>query len=210
VGKDGTSQERFTSRAMIETEQRLERATVRLEASRSHIVSDHHQARALARAEARGLILSAEQRDAFEQVTNAKGLSTIVGYAGTGKSAMLGVAREAWESAGYRVQGAALSGIAAENLEAGSGIVSRTIASLEHQWAQPTPPIASFVSTPCSIAPGSAARRSTGNPAGEPSASSSVSLNAHHIDRMFEMQKAISVLQAQSASAFAAAHTYVI
>lgn len=36
----------------------------------------------------------------------------------------------------YRVQGAALSGIAAENLEAGSGIASHTIASLEHQWAK--------------------------------------------------------------------------
>ncbi|HQR90613.1 MAG TPA: AAA family ATPase, partial [Caulobacter sp.] len=30
----------------------------------------------------------------------------------------------------------ALSGIAAETLEGGSGIASRTIASLEHQWAQ--------------------------------------------------------------------------
>jgi ATP-dependent exoDNAse (exonuclease V) alpha subunit len=34
------------------------------------------------------------------------------------------------------VRGAALSGIAAENLEGGSGIASRTIASLEHGWAR--------------------------------------------------------------------------
>jgi ATP-dependent exoDNAse (exonuclease V) alpha subunit len=82
------------------------------------------------------MVLSAEQRGAFEHVTDARGISNVIGYAGTGKSAMLGVAREAWESAGYTVHGAALSGIAAENLESGSGIASRTIASLEHQWGQ--------------------------------------------------------------------------
>jgi len=136
VGKDGRGEERFTSRAMIETEQRLERATAGLEAHRRHPVAEQLKERALARAEGRGLRLSVEQNTAFEHVTNAKGLGTVVGYAGTGKSAMLGVARDAWEAAGYEVQGAALSGIAAENLEAGSGIRSRTLASLEHQWAQ--------------------------------------------------------------------------
>ncbi|MBR7551402.1 AAA family ATPase, partial [Mycobacterium tuberculosis] len=34
------------------------------------------------------------------------------------------------------VHGAALSGIASENLEGGSGIQSRTLASLEYQWGQ--------------------------------------------------------------------------
>jgi len=135
LGKDGRGEERFTSRAMIETEQRLERATATLDARRRHGVGDRYRELALARAEARGLKLSNEQRGALEHVTNARGIGNVIGYAGTGKSAMLGVAREAWERAGYQVQGAALSGIAAEGLENGSGIASRTLASLEHQWA---------------------------------------------------------------------------
>ncbi|HUD93881.1 AAA family ATPase, partial [Sphingobium sp.] len=84
----------------------------------------------------RGMVLSPEQRGALEHVTDARGISSVIGYAGTGKSAMLGVARETWEAAGYEVRGAALSGIAAKNLETGSGIASRTIASFEHQWGQ--------------------------------------------------------------------------
>jgi len=136
VGKDGRGEERFTSRAMIETERRLERATVQLDARQHEAVADQHREAALARAEARGLRLTTEQQGALEHVTGTRGIRTVIGYAGTGKSAMLGVAREAWELGGCRVQGAALSGIAAENLETGCGIQSRTIASLEHQWGQ--------------------------------------------------------------------------
>ncbi|MGB3318277.1 MAG: Ti-type conjugative transfer relaxase TraA [Sphingopyxis granuli] len=135
LGRDGRGDDRFTSRSMLETEQRLERATAALDARRNHAVVDRHRERALASASARGLDLSAEQRGALEHVTSSRGVSNVIGYAGTGKSAMLGVAREAWEAAGYQVQGAALSGIAAEGLENGSGIGSRTLASLEHQWA---------------------------------------------------------------------------
>ncbi len=136
LGKDGRGQDRFTSREMVETETRLERATVRLEAGRRHGLDEQHRKLALVRAEMRGLVLSSEQRSAFDHVTKGQGLGVVIGYAGTGKSAMLGVAREAWESAGYSVRGVALSGIAAENLESGSGIASRTIASMEHQWAE--------------------------------------------------------------------------
>jgi Ti-type conjugative transfer relaxase TraA len=136
LGKDGKGHDRFTSREMIESEQRLERATIRLEARRSHAVPDRYREMALANAKERGMDLSSEQRGALEHVTSAKGVSNVIGYAGTGKSAMLGVAREAWVRAGYTVQGAALSGIAAEGLEHGSRIPSRTLASLEHQWAQ--------------------------------------------------------------------------
>jgi len=136
LGCDGKGDERFTSRDMIEVEDRLQRAAT-IMADR-----DHHRAgapfitRALAAAEARGLVLSGEQRAAFDHVTEDRDLGVVIGYAGTGKSAMLGVAREAWEGAGLSVRGAALSGIAAENLEVGSAIASRTIASLEHQWAR--------------------------------------------------------------------------
>uniref|UniRef100_B0SXV9 Ti-type conjugative transfer relaxase TraA n=1 Tax=Caulobacter sp. (strain K31) TaxID=366602 RepID=B0SXV9_CAUSK len=136
LGQDGRGQDRFTSREMIAVEDRLHRASALMAERRAHRVSELDQRRALTRAEQRGLVLSGEQKAAFEHVTATRDLGVVVGYAGTGKSALLGVAREAWEDAGYRVQGLALSGIAAENLEGGSGIASRTIASLEHQWSQ--------------------------------------------------------------------------
>jgi Ti-type conjugative transfer relaxase TraA len=136
LGQDGRGEDRFTSRDMIETEQRLQRAAELMAQRERHRVSEDDRKGALARAEARGLLLSGEQRAAFEHVTDGRGLGVVIGYAGTGKSAMLGVAREAWEEGGWSVRGLALSGIAAENLESGSGIASRTIASMEHGWAQ--------------------------------------------------------------------------
>lgn len=136
LGKDGRGNDHFTSRDMIEVEARLERASQAMAERERHRVADRDKEGALASAESRGLTLSGEQRAAFDHATDGKDLGVVVGYAGTGKSAMLGVAREAWERAGYEVRGAALSGIAAENLEAGSAIPSRTIASLEHQWVQ--------------------------------------------------------------------------
>nr|WIE93421.1 Ti-type conjugative transfer relaxase TraA [Mesorhizobium sp. WSM4875] len=136
LGKDGRGDDRFTTRQMIETEQRLHRAAERMAREEQHAVSDQDRVTALADARHRGLVLSGEQSDALDHITDGRGLGVVVGFAGTGKSAMLGVARQAWAAAGYEVRGAALSGIAAENLESGSGIASRTIASLEHSWGQ--------------------------------------------------------------------------
>ncbi|HVK80960.1 MAG TPA: MobQ family relaxase, partial [Verrucomicrobiae bacterium] len=136
LGRDGRDEERLTTRAMLTTEQRLVRDAAELAASREHAVPRGDAAVALAAEAVRGVRLSAEQRAAFDHVLRAPGLALVIGYAGTGKSTMLGAAREAWEGAGYQVRGASLSGIAAENLEGGSGIASRTLASLEHGWAQ--------------------------------------------------------------------------
>ncbi|WP_267350651.1 Ti-type conjugative transfer relaxase TraA, partial [Sphingomonas sp. GM_Shp_2] len=136
LGEDGRGQARFTSREMIVVEERLEQGAGALAARDGHGVGVRHGQAAIEAAASRGMVLSGEQRAAFDHVTGSADLSAVVGYAGSGKSAMLGVAREAWEGAGYTVRGAALSGIAAENLEGGSGIGSRTIASLEYQWAK--------------------------------------------------------------------------
>ena len=136
LGKDGRGEDRFTTRDMIEAEQRLHRAAEMMAGKERHEVSDRDREAALARAEQRGLVLSGEQAEALAHVTDGRDLGVVVGYAGTGKSAMLGIAREAWEAAGFEARGVALSGIAAENLESGSGIASRTIASMEHGWTQ--------------------------------------------------------------------------
>ncbi|OYW84808.1 MAG: conjugal transfer protein TraA, partial [Sphingobium sp. 32-64-5] len=135
LGKDRAGRERFSSRAMLETEQRLEADANVLGARRGHGVSAWEIA-AAGRAGAGGLALSEGQQRALEHVTAAEDLALVVGFAGSGKSTMLAAARYAWEAQGYQVRGAALSGIAAEGLEGGSGIASRTIASLEYAWAR--------------------------------------------------------------------------
>ncbi len=130
LGKDARGRERWTTREMVEVERRLEGHAERI-AGHAHGVDRRHREAALGTRE-----LGPEQRAAYEHVTGERGLALVVGYAGTGKSTMLGAAREAWEGQAYTVHGAALSGIAAESLEGGSGIHSRTLASLEHSWGQ--------------------------------------------------------------------------
>ncbi|MFA6118232.1 MAG: Ti-type conjugative transfer relaxase TraA [Sphingomonas sp.] len=136
LGRDGQGEDRLTSREMIEAEQRLQRAASLMAERDRHGLPTTAMDRAIDAAGSNGLILEGDQKAALSHIARPSDLAIVVGYAGTGKSAMLGVAREAWEGAGFTVHGAALSGIAAEGLENGSGIGSRTIASMEHGWAQ--------------------------------------------------------------------------
>src|SRR5579872_5842452 len=104
LGADGRGEDRFTTREMIEAEQRLHCATELMAETERHSVRDVDREAALARAEQRGLVLSGEQAEALTHVTDGRDLGVVVGYAGTGKSAMLGVACEAWEATGYEVR----------------------------------------------------------------------------------------------------------
>lgn len=135
LSHDGRGDQRFTTGSMLNVEEALTRDAATL-AAQSHAVSKSDVQRTIATAAQRGMVLGADQERALIHVARQPGLSLVVGFAGSGKSAMLGVAREAWAASGYTVRGTALSGIAAENLEAGSGIASRTIASFEHAWAR--------------------------------------------------------------------------
>ena len=136
LGQDGRGRDRFSTQDMVAAEQRMEQAGAELGGSQAHRASVLKVSRAIGLARRGGLELGEEQRAAVDHVTTGRDLALVVGYAGTGKSAMLGVARAAWEASGYRVRGAALSGIAAEGLEGGSGIESRTLASLEWGWKE--------------------------------------------------------------------------
>lgn len=118
---------RLSTRSMVRTEEEMVHAADALAGSYQHRIRGVVERAPAARH------LNDEQRSALAHVTAAHGLACVVGYAGTGKSTMLGAAREMWEASGYAVRGLALSGIAAENLEGGSGISSGTLHAFE--WA---------------------------------------------------------------------------
>ena len=80
--------------------------------------------------------LSAEQVEAVRYLCERSGaVATVEGLPGTGKSFALDAARSAWEAAGYRVVGAALSGQAALGLQASAGIPSATLHARLNEWA---------------------------------------------------------------------------
>ena len=129
LGKDDRNIVRYTTRDMLEAEKSLLNRSRVLDNRHAHGVEASRQRSALSQNS-----LSDEQETAFRHVTADGDLKALVGVAGSGKSTLLAAARQAWEAEGLTVKGAALSGIAAENLELASGIKSRTLASYEYTW----------------------------------------------------------------------------
>ncbi|RLK58430.1 MobF family relaxase [Actinokineospora cianjurensis] len=80
---------------------------------------------------ANGFPLSNEQRrELLRIVTSGRGLDTLVGGPGAGKTTLMDAVRAAYETDNLVVAGAATQGVTAQTLQAESGIPSRTIA----QW----------------------------------------------------------------------------
>ena len=61
---------------------------------------------------------------------SGNGVDVLTAPAGAGKTFAFAAARDAWERAGYRVVGAAHTGVAADELSMAAGIPSTTIARL--------------------------------------------------------------------------------
>lgn len=123
---------KYTTRELIALEAGMARQAIWLAGRSSHGVGD----RMLTAAFERHSRLSDEQRHAVAHVAGEARIAAVVGRAGAGKTTMMKAAREVWETAGYRVVGAALAGKAAEGLEKEAGIASRTLASWELAWSK--------------------------------------------------------------------------
>lgn len=127
---NGRDPAKFSTREMIDTERGMVDSAERLARTGRHGVSGPITNAAI---EGAGT-LSAEQQNAVRHVLKPGSLAVVIGDAGTGKSFSMKIAREAWQAQGFNVRGAALAGKAADELQAGSGIESRTLASLEFAW----------------------------------------------------------------------------
>lgn len=130
LGWDEEQRKRYTTKGMLALETRMIEQAEGQASRGAHSVTAVHQEAALAERS-----LSEEQWEAFSHVMKGeRDIACVVGFAGTGKSYMLGAAREAWEAEGYRVLGMTLSGIAAENLMGSARIESYTVANRLWRW----------------------------------------------------------------------------
>jgi Ti-type conjugative transfer relaxase TraA len=136
LGVDVAGKYRFTTQTMLAIETTMMQEVDVLSQRVGHeVAADKTHAAMTSKS------LTDEQSLAFQHLTNAGDLKCVVGFAGTGKSYLLGAAREAWEAQGYTVLGATLSGIAAQTLSGSSGIESRTLASRFHYWNKGEQPL---------------------------------------------------------------------
>ena len=146
---DGGNPRRFTSRDMLDAEKSLMKRVAAMAMRRGHGVP--HQLRIpphppMTKLPPRALTeepraLTDEQRGAFEYAMSGGDIKALAVAAGNGKSVLLAAMREAWEIQGLSVIGVALSRIAAETLQASSGIPTQPLVSHELEWQEGRNPL---------------------------------------------------------------------
>jgi ATP-dependent exoDNAse (exonuclease V) alpha subunit len=133
LGSDG-GHTRYTTHGVLDSERKLINAAYNLDADKSHGASVKSAEATLKNAKR----LTDEQREAVRYLTEkGSGLRSLEGWAGTGKTSTLSVAREILERDGYHVIGATLSAKAAKELEKGAKVQSNTIALLDIKMREP-------------------------------------------------------------------------
>src|SRR3546814_17137785 len=79
LGQDGRGEDRFTSRGMIETEQRLSRAAEMMAQRERHPVFNSHRSGAPAGAAESGMALTCEESAGVGRVTDGGGAGIVAG-----------------------------------------------------------------------------------------------------------------------------------
>jgi conjugative relaxase-like TrwC/TraI family protein len=120
-------QERFTTRRMFAMEKELFAEAQKLAVDNSLSLHAETTMRVFVR---HGSMSEEQFKAAWHLTVETGGFGVVSGMAGTGKTRMVEVAREAWEAEGYRVLGATVSARAARELAAGGKMETRTIARL--------------------------------------------------------------------------------
>ena len=129
LGIDVDGKRTYTSVELLNAERTTLETAEALSKANRHRVEDQYISQAI-----QTRTMNPEQEKAFRHIVEGGDVAGVIGYAGTGKSYTLGAVREAYEAQGMTVAGMALSGIAAEGLEHGSGIKSQTIHSQLQSW----------------------------------------------------------------------------
>lgn len=128
VAASGIGDARWSTAELIGIERHVVgRATARADEGTAIVPDD-----LLAEVMERRPTLAAEQAEMVTRLcTSGNGIDVVCAAAGTGKTYTLDAVREAWETSGHRVIGAALAGIAAQELQSTAAIESMTLAMLQ-------------------------------------------------------------------------------
>jgi conjugative relaxase-like TrwC/TraI family protein len=127
MGEHAIGERHYATPELLQVEQRLIDAAVSRAGEQTGVCSHDTLRDTLAAHPTIGADQEAMVRDITQ---GGQGVAVVVGKAGTGKTYALGVARHAWQLEGYRVVGAAPTGIATVCLDAEGFEHSRTVDSL--------------------------------------------------------------------------------